>query len=177
MGEEGAREGVGRGWEEGEREREGRRDGKTEMPGDRRGAEMMGRGARTPASLLLVPTGVEKDWLLGVEAPLLRPRGRNWLKPAGTGHQGTAVPHSGCSSRTQLTRPAAAAAGGRASPRAMLQAPGCAREGELSGACPPRPAHAAPTPWPPPPQTPLPLPLRLLLAAAPGAGAPVGDLG
>lgn len=64
MGEEGAREGVGRGWEggreEGERERERRRDGKTEMPGDRRGAEMMGRGARTPASLLLVPTGVER---------------------------------------------------------------------------------------------------------------------
>ena len=60
MGEEGAREGVGRGWEEGERARERRRDGKTEMPGDRRGAEMMGRGARTPASLLLVPTGVER---------------------------------------------------------------------------------------------------------------------
>ena len=115
--------------------------------------------------------------MLGVEAPLLRPLGHNWLKPAGTGRQETAVPHSGCSSRTQLTRPAAAgAAAGRANPRAMLQAPVCAREGELSGACsgasPPRPAHAAHTPWSPPPQTPLPLPLRLLLGAAPWSRRP-----
>ena len=55
---------MGRGWEggreEGERERERRRDGKIEMPGDRRGAEMMGRGTRTPPYLLLVPTGVAR---------------------------------------------------------------------------------------------------------------------
>lgn len=51
---------VGGGREEGERERERRRDGKIEMPGDRRGAEMMGRGTRTPPYLLLVPTGVAR---------------------------------------------------------------------------------------------------------------------
>ena len=40
--------------------RERRRDRKIEMPGDRRGAEMMGRGTRTPPYLLLVPTGVAR---------------------------------------------------------------------------------------------------------------------
>lgn len=162
----------GEGGRKGERERERRERCENRDAWRWRGCRNDGqKNQDTPLSPAGSQQGGKKHWLLGVEAPLLRPLGHNWLKPAGTGHPRD----SSASQRVQLSNPAhQTAAGGHhpgegANPKAMLQAPVCARE--EAERCvlrrePPRPAHAAHTPGSPPPQfTPAPSPSAPLGAA------------